>query len=106
MARHAENCGGEVEDAENGAPTPKKGRRGRKRKMRSRKDEDDSGKNLRSDGNVGISLLAVINLSDVCLGCIAVLQRKIMLNQTRMRRRRVRLKKNHHFCRKKKRRKT
>ncbi|TMS05209.1 Transcriptional repressor CTCF [Larimichthys crocea] len=42
MARHAENCSGEVEDAENGAPTPKKGRRGRKRKMRSRRDEDDS----------------------------------------------------------------
>lgn len=105
MARHAENCGGEVEDAENGTPTPKKGRRGRKRKMRSRKDEDDSGKNLRSDGNVGISLSAVIHLSDVCLGCISVLQRKIMLNQTRRRRRRRgRLKKNHHCCRKKKRR--
>lgn len=42
MARHADNCSGEVEDAENGAPTPKKGRRGRKRKMRSRRDEDDS----------------------------------------------------------------
>ncbi|KAG7231012.1 hypothetical protein INR49_025041 [Caranx melampygus] len=42
MARHAENCSGEVEDAENGAPTPKRGRRGRKRKMRSRRDDDDS----------------------------------------------------------------
>uniref|UniRef100_A0A3P9IJG3 C2H2-type domain-containing protein n=1 Tax=Oryzias latipes TaxID=8090 RepID=A0A3P9IJG3_ORYLA len=42
MARHAENCSGEVDDAENGAPTPKKGRRGRKKKMRSRRDEDDS----------------------------------------------------------------
>lgn len=46
MARHAENCSGEVEDAENGAPTPKKGRRGRKRKMRSRRDDDDSGENV------------------------------------------------------------
>lgn len=46
MARHAENCSGEAEDAENGAPTPKRGRRGRKRKMRSRRDEDDSGENL------------------------------------------------------------
>ncbi|XP_067356656.1 transcriptional repressor CTCF [Channa argus] len=42
MARHAENCSGELDDAENGAPTPKKGRRGRKRKMRSRRDDDDS----------------------------------------------------------------
>ncbi|XP_068458713.1 transcriptional repressor CTCF isoform X1 [Clinocottus analis] len=42
MARHSENCNGEVEDAENGTPPPKKGRRGRKRKMRSRRDEDDS----------------------------------------------------------------
>ncbi|XP_075932576.1 transcriptional repressor CTCF-like isoform X2 [Anarhichas minor] len=42
MARHSENCTGEVEDAENGAPPPKKGKRGRKRKMRSRRDEDDS----------------------------------------------------------------
>lgn len=41
MARHAENCSGEVEDAENGATIPKKGRRGRKRKMRSRRDDDD-----------------------------------------------------------------
>lgn len=47
MARHAENCSGEVEDAENGTPTPKKGRRGRKRKMRSRRDDDDSGENLK-----------------------------------------------------------
>lgn len=47
MARHAENCSGEGDDAENGAPTQKKGRRGRKRKMRSRKDEDDSGEKLR-----------------------------------------------------------
>lgn len=46
MARHAENCSGEVDDAENGAPTPKKGRRGRKKKMRSRRDEDDSGKSF------------------------------------------------------------
>ncbi|KAM9753654.1 LOW QUALITY PROTEIN: transcriptional repressor CTCF-like [Menidia menidia] len=43
MARHAENCSGEVDDAENGAATPKKSRRGRKRRMRSRRDEDDSG---------------------------------------------------------------
>ncbi|XP_071059540.1 transcriptional repressor CTCF isoform X1 [Pseudochaenichthys georgianus] len=42
MARHSENCNGELDDAENGSPTPKKGRRGRKRKMRTRKDEDDS----------------------------------------------------------------
>ncbi|XP_034389914.1 transcriptional repressor CTCF-like isoform X2 [Cyclopterus lumpus] len=42
MARHSDNCTGEVEDAENGDPPPKKGRRGRKRKMRSRRDEDDS----------------------------------------------------------------
>ncbi|KAF6716347.1 Transcriptional repressor CTCF [Oryzias melastigma] len=42
MARHAENCSGEIDDAENGAPTPKKGRRGRKKKMRSRRDDDDS----------------------------------------------------------------
>lgn len=46
MVRHAESCSGEVEDAENGATTPKKGRRGRKRKMRSRKGEEDSGENL------------------------------------------------------------
>lgn len=58
MARHAENCGGEGEDVENGAPIPKKGRRGRKRKMRSRKDEDDSGENLRLYANVVMSLLA------------------------------------------------
>lgn len=45
MARHAENCSGEVGDGENGTPTPKKGRRGRKRKMRNRRDEEDSGKN-------------------------------------------------------------
>jgi len=37
---------GEVEDAKNGDPPPKKGRRGRKRKMRSRIDEDDSGETL------------------------------------------------------------
>lgn len=43
MARHAENCSGvEGGDGENGAPT-KRGRGGRKRKMRSRKDDDDSG---------------------------------------------------------------
>uniref|UniRef100_A0A1A8D912 Transcriptional repressor CTCF n=1 Tax=Nothobranchius kadleci TaxID=1051664 RepID=A0A1A8D912_NOTKA len=42
MARHAENCNGEVDEAENGGPTPKKGARGRKRKMRNRKDEEDS----------------------------------------------------------------
>ncbi|KAF3854191.1 hypothetical protein F7725_022246 [Dissostichus mawsoni] len=42
MARHSENCNGEVDDAENGSPTLKKGRRGRKRKMRTRRDEDDS----------------------------------------------------------------
>ncbi|XP_034542123.1 transcriptional repressor CTCF isoform X1 [Notolabrus celidotus] len=42
MARHSENCNGEIEEAENGATTPKKGRRGRKRKMRSRRDGEDS----------------------------------------------------------------
>ncbi|CAK6966397.1 transcriptional repressor CTCF isoform X1 [Scomber scombrus] len=42
MARHAENCNGEVDDAENGTPPPKKGKRGRKKKMRSRRDEEDS----------------------------------------------------------------
>ncbi|XP_065812778.1 transcriptional repressor CTCF isoform X1 [Labrus bergylta] len=42
MARHSENCNGEVDETENGAETPKKGRRGRKRKMRSRRDDDDS----------------------------------------------------------------
>ncbi|XP_038157044.1 transcriptional repressor CTCF-like [Cyprinodon tularosa] len=42
MARHAENCNGEAEELENGAVTPKRGRRGRKRKMRSRRDDDDS----------------------------------------------------------------
>lgn len=56
MARHAENCTGEVEDTENGAPTPKKGRRGRKRKMRSRRDEDDSGKTLTLFISVGMNL--------------------------------------------------
>lgn len=40
MLRHAENCMGEAGD-ENGAPSPKKGRRGRKRKMQSRRDDDD-----------------------------------------------------------------
>ncbi|XP_029008365.1 transcriptional repressor CTCF isoform X2 [Betta splendens] len=40
MARHAENCSGEVDDAENGAPGPKRGTRGRKRKMRTRRDDD------------------------------------------------------------------
>uniref|UniRef100_A0A1A7XKQ5 Transcriptional repressor CTCF n=1 Tax=Iconisemion striatum TaxID=60296 RepID=A0A1A7XKQ5_9TELE len=42
MARHAENCNGEVDEAENGGPTPKKGTRGRKKRMRNRKDEEDS----------------------------------------------------------------
>lgn len=42
MARHSENCNGEIDDAENGEPVPKKGRRGRKRKMRNRRDEEDS----------------------------------------------------------------
>lgn len=46
MARHSENCNGEVEEFENGAATPKKGRRGRKRKMRTRRDEDDSGESF------------------------------------------------------------
>uniref|UniRef100_A0A1A8JL59 CCCTC-binding factor (Zinc finger protein) n=1 Tax=Nothobranchius kuhntae TaxID=321403 RepID=A0A1A8JL59_NOTKU len=41
MLRHAENCIGEVPGDENGAPTPKRGRRGRKRKMQSRRDDDD-----------------------------------------------------------------
>lgn len=42
MLRHAENCVGyDVVDEENGTPTPKRGRRGRKRKMQSRKDDDD-----------------------------------------------------------------
>ncbi len=40
MLRHSENCTGEVGE-ENGTPTPKKGRRGRKRKMLARKDDDD-----------------------------------------------------------------
>lgn len=57
MARHAENCSGEGDDAENGAPTQKKGRRGRKRKMRNRKDEDDSGEKLRLYTNVVFGLL-------------------------------------------------
>lgn len=43
MARHSENCSGEVDDAENGGLSPKKARRGRKKKMRSKRDEDDSG---------------------------------------------------------------
>lgn len=48
MARHAENCSGvEGGDGENGAPT-KRGRGGRKRKMRSRKDDDDSGEGMDS----------------------------------------------------------
>uniref|UniRef100_A0A3B4ZG88 Transcriptional repressor CTCF n=1 Tax=Stegastes partitus TaxID=144197 RepID=A0A3B4ZG88_9TELE len=47
MARHAENCSGEMEDAENGAPTPKKGRRGRKRKMRK---EDNVEQDLEEEG--------------------------------------------------------
>uniref|UniRef100_A0AAQ5XET1 Transcriptional repressor CTCF n=1 Tax=Amphiprion ocellaris TaxID=80972 RepID=A0AAQ5XET1_AMPOC len=59
MARHAENCSGEMEDAENGAPTPKKGRRGRKRKMRSRRDDDDSGENLTLHSNIGMILRLV-----------------------------------------------
>ncbi|KAG7522171.1 transcriptional repressor CTCF-like isoform X1 [Solea senegalensis] len=42
MARHAEYCSGENDEAENGTPSPKKGRRGRKRKMMSRRDDGDS----------------------------------------------------------------
>ncbi|CAJ1049164.1 transcriptional repressor CTCF-like [Xyrichtys novacula] len=41
MLRHAENCTGEAVGEENGSPTPKKGRRGRKRKMQSRRDDGD-----------------------------------------------------------------
>ncbi|XP_074474812.1 transcriptional repressor CTCF-like [Sebastes fasciatus] len=41
MLRHNESCNGEVEE-ENGTPAPKKARRGRKRKMQSRRDEDDT----------------------------------------------------------------
>lgn len=69
MARHAENCSGEVEDAENGAPTPKKGRRGRKRKMRSRRDDDDSGENLAFENCAYDTVFcsALISLYDVCL---------------------------------------
>lgn len=42
MLRHTESCTGEITE-ENGTPTPKKGRRGRKRKMLARKDDDDTG---------------------------------------------------------------
>ncbi|XP_028306480.1 transcriptional repressor CTCF-like [Gouania willdenowi] len=40
MARHAENCNGEMDATENGDETPKKRGRGRKRKMKSKKDDD------------------------------------------------------------------
>ena len=52
MARHAENCNGEIDDAENGTPTPKRGRRGRKRKMRSRRDEEEDSGELGARGLV------------------------------------------------------
>lgn len=42
MLRHTENCSGEIEE-ENGTPAPKKARRGRKRKMQTRRDDDDTG---------------------------------------------------------------
>ncbi|KAF3686400.1 Transcriptional repressor CTCF 11-zinc finger protein CCCTC-binding factor CTCFL -like protein [Channa argus] len=41
MLRHADNCTGDVPGDENGTPTPKKSRRGRKRKMQTRRDDDD-----------------------------------------------------------------
>ena len=56
MARHDENCSGEVEDAENGTPPPKKGKRGRKKKMRSRRDEEDSGEALTLSSNASMSI--------------------------------------------------
>ena len=52
MARHSENCNGEIDDAENGTPTPKRGRRGRKRKMRSRRDEEEDSGELGACGLV------------------------------------------------------
>lgn len=52
MLRHAENCTGEVTGDENGTPTPKKGRRGRKRKMQARTDDDDD--------DTGVLLLSVL----------------------------------------------
>uniref|UniRef100_A0A3Q3EHN2 Transcriptional repressor CTCF n=1 Tax=Labrus bergylta TaxID=56723 RepID=A0A3Q3EHN2_9LABR len=57
MARHSENCNGEVDETENGAETPKKGRRGRKRKMRSRRDDDDSDDEEEVEGEEEASLL-------------------------------------------------
>jgi len=105
MARHAENCSGEVEDAENGAPTPKRGRRGRKRKMRSRRDEDDSGETLTlwAWAHTYCVRSTLISSSDLSLLNYSVIQRRITLNLTRRRRRRrrkVRGKKNPHCCRK------
>ncbi len=69
MARHAENCSGEVEDAENGAPTPKKGKRGKKRKMRSRRDEEDSGECLMFYGSVGMISVQVCDLMSFMYLC-------------------------------------
>lgn len=103
MARHAENCSGEVEDAENGAPTPKKGRRGRKRKMRSRRDEDDSGETL-TYLSVGMMLCSV-GISSSGIRLCLIIQRMITLNLTKTRRLRGRGRKKHHCYRKRRRQK-
>uniref|UniRef100_A0A3B3CZT3 Transcriptional repressor CTCF n=1 Tax=Oryzias melastigma TaxID=30732 RepID=A0A3B3CZT3_ORYME len=51
MLRHAEGCTGEASGDENGAPTPKKGRRGRKRRMQARRDDDDDDDDDEDDDN-------------------------------------------------------
>ncbi|XP_012736442.2 transcriptional repressor CTCF [Fundulus heteroclitus] len=52
MLRHAENCIGEAGADENGAPSPRKGRRGRKRKMQSRRDDDDDDEDENTEGDL------------------------------------------------------
>lgn len=55
MLRHADNCTGENTGDENGTLTPKKARRGRKRKMQTRRDDDDDDDDDDDTGNVYIS---------------------------------------------------
>lgn len=61
MLRHAEGCTGEASGDENGTPTPKKGRRGRKRKMQARRDDydDDDEDDEDDDDNTGIFFVVI-----------------------------------------------
>uniref|UniRef100_A0AAQ6AKP6 Transcriptional repressor CTCF n=1 Tax=Amphiprion ocellaris TaxID=80972 RepID=A0AAQ6AKP6_AMPOC len=93
MLRHTENCTGEVVGDENGTDTPKKGRRGRKRKMQARRDDDDDDTGMldrrryfglqalnfkseyvsglalsRSDESVKVSSAAIIRVEDETTG--------------------------------------